>query len=136
MRSLRVLKPFPNRNGYLLVGLMDGRRKRTLYVHRLILRTFSVAPSENHEVCHNDGVRTNNVLTNLRWGTRTENCSDKLIHGTQPFGIQLPHAKLTEDSVRMIRLSDVSSVALAGQLNVSPSAVYQARARKTWRHVN
>jgi hypothetical protein len=50
----------------------DGRRKKE-YIHRLVALTF--LPNEYHlpEVNHIDGIRDNNVLSNLEWVTHQEN---------------------------------------------------------------
>jgi hypothetical protein len=54
-------------------------------------------------VCHNDGDRKNNALTNLRYGTRKENMADRKVHGDQPLGEALPWAKLNAKKVLKIR---------------------------------
>lgn len=41
-------------------------------------------PTPEHEVAHWDGVRTNFVLSNLRWATKKENREDQKRHGTFP----------------------------------------------------
>jgi len=35
-------------------------------------------------VCHNDGDPHNNRVSNLRWGTASENALDAVRHGTHP----------------------------------------------------
>ena len=70
----KILTPSKMRNGYLLINLFtgDGRRKKEL-VHRLVALTFLANEDRLPEVNHIDGVRDNNVLTNLEWVTRKEN---------------------------------------------------------------
>jgi hypothetical protein len=54
------------------------------------------------QVCHSDGIRNNDKLSNLRWGSQTENERDKLIHGTANRGERHGKSKLlTEDIHRM-----------------------------------
>ena len=70
----KILTPSRKSDGYLQINLFtnDGRRKKE-YVHRLVALTF--LPNECHlpEVNHIDGIRDNNVLSNLEWVTRQEN---------------------------------------------------------------
>mgnify|MGYP000973833453 CR=1 FL=1 len=68
--------------GYLQVALhREGRRGRA-FVHRLVLEAFSGPCPSGMEACHIDGDPANNALSNLRWGTHSENMFDKVRHGT------------------------------------------------------
>ena len=60
------LKKIIASTGYEVVNLTTGAKKRKQeHVHRLVLRAFCGDPPPKMEACHSDGVRTNNVLTNL-----------------------------------------------------------------------
>lgn len=78
----RVLKLHEDRNGYIKVLLHRGKRKKNDYVHRLVMIAFKGPCPDGHEVCHNDGSRSNNCVANLRYGTRSENILEKQAHGT------------------------------------------------------
>lgn len=68
------------RTGYRHIKLCPTPgRQRTFLVHRLVALAF-YGPSEL-DVRHLDGDQTNNRLTNLRYGTPTENAADTLRHG-------------------------------------------------------
>lgn len=56
---------------------------KAVLVHRLVLIAFVGAPEQGMEACHNNGVRTDNKLENLRWDTRSANQMDRRKHGTQ-----------------------------------------------------
>jgi hypothetical protein len=59
-------------------------KRRVLSVHRAVCLAFhGLPPSDRHEVAHGDGTRDNNRPENLRWATRSENQSDRTLHGTQ-----------------------------------------------------
>ena len=70
-------------NGYLSVKLSLRGNTRTTYVHELVLRAF-VGPRpysvSRSEIRHLDGVKTNNAITNLKYGTIFENAADRERH--------------------------------------------------------
>lgn len=99
----RVLKPSVGQNGYPMVAIWFDGKAATKTVHSLVLRAFRGDPKAGQECRHLDGDRTNAALANLRWGTRSENMADKLLHGTSPRGESCGTSKLTVDDVREIR---------------------------------
>lgn len=86
LQSGRLLKPMRNNrhsNHRRVVLSKDGKRTDKL-VHRLVLETFIGPCPEGHEACHNDGNPSNNVLSNLRWGTKKSNALDREEHRQEP----------------------------------------------------
>lgn len=69
------------RNGYKVVRLCKDGQQTTRYVHRLVLESFVGKPTNGAECCHIDGNRSNNCLSNLQWGTHSNNMLDKTRHG-------------------------------------------------------
>lgn len=62
---------------YKVVVLSKKGAKTHLKIHRLVLETF-IGPCPNGmEACHNNGINTDNRLSNLRWDTHSENLRDK-----------------------------------------------------------
>lgn len=51
-------------------------RKKGFCVHVLVLLAFVGPPQPGQECCHYDDNPANNRLSNLRWGTRSENIAD------------------------------------------------------------
>lgn len=78
----RTLKPYPMPRGYLMVNLWLDNTQRIWLVHRLVLLVFVGPAPEGMEGLHRDGDNTNNNLSNLRWGTHSENQLDQVAHGT------------------------------------------------------
>lgn len=70
--------------GYVGVVLWKGGQPRSLRVHRLVLEAFVGAQPGGMETLHGNGVRHDNRLVNLRWGTWEENYADRVRHGTAP----------------------------------------------------
>ncbi|WP_420093716.1 NUMOD4 motif-containing HNH endonuclease [Mycobacteroides abscessus] len=68
--------------GYLeLPLLLDGKQKM-FTVHRLVMLAFVGERPEGFDICHNDGDKTNNELSNLRYDTKKSNAQDSIRHGT------------------------------------------------------
>lgn len=133
LRRGQMLKPgvYPSGHHYVLLG--RGNHK---LVHVAVLEAFVGPRPEGHDALHYDDVAGNNILTNLRWGTRSENLHDAVRNGKVAVGEGKPQAKLTEDRVRWIRAnSQFSMNSLAMQLGVSCAAVKQVLDGVTWKHV-
>jgi hypothetical protein len=141
VRSERILNPCVNASGYLSLILTKNGRQRSREVHRLVLETFRGARPEGMECCHNDGVKTNNRLDNLRWDTRSSNQRDKRQHGAIPDfrGEKHPNAKLTAKEVRRIRKlaqQGHTQTSIAKKFGITKSAVCGIIARRTWKHLS
>lgn len=68
-------------------------------------------------------------------GTHTDNMRDAVARGRRPRGEAMPQAKLTEASVRAIRIDPRSHLEIAPFYGVHPATICRLRARKIWRHV-
>ncbi|MEO6068777.1 MAG: HNH endonuclease [Gemmatimonadales bacterium] len=70
------------RNGYKSVCLSHTNIKRNHLVHRLVAMTFIENPEKLEIVNHKDGIRTNNIVSNLEWTTYSANAlhSIKTLH--------------------------------------------------------
>lgn len=78
----RILKPFKNKRGYLILALSKNGNLRTRAVHKLVALAFIGEPFGNQVVRHLDGDSENNHFTNLKYGTHSENSKDAVRHGT------------------------------------------------------
>lgn len=88
----RVLSPGKITGGYVAVTI----RRKTCPVHSMVLTAFVGPRPEGYDTCHGNGVRDDNRLVNLRWGTKTENSADRRAHGTMFAGETSPVAVLTD----------------------------------------
>lgn len=139
--SQRLLKIYRNKRGYCVVNLYKDGGFKTKSVHRLVLLAFVGPCPGGYEACHYDGVRDNNHITNLRWGSRSENQMDRRRHGTTssggPKGARHPMAKLTEQDVLQIRqmfLGKMTQKEIATRFGVEQTNISQIALRKIWRH--
>lgn len=95
-RKGKILKPFKQRDGYVLIDLQD----KTFIVQRIIWRTFKgKIPKGWFAIMHINNIKSDNRLCNLRLGTYSENSiqavNDNLYtHGrTGKHGIENPQSK-------------------------------------------
>jgi hypothetical protein len=64
----RTLKPHVRRDGYASVALCENGQPRTQLVCALVLSAFTGPRPDGMVACHNNGIRNDNRLSNLRWG--------------------------------------------------------------------
>lgn len=77
----RTLRPGTGRTGHLRVSLSREGRQTTHSVHALVLTAFIGRRPDEMEACHTNGDEKDNRLENLRWGTRSDNVLDQVLHG-------------------------------------------------------
>lgn len=142
-----VTRSFPGRD-LATVPRYRGYRHAQLYragsevderpVHHLVLEAFVGLRPPGLECRHLNGKRADNCLTNLMWGTRTENAQDRVAQGMQVRGSSSPMAKLTEADIPPIRrrLADgLSLTAVAREFGVSRDTIHLIRHGRRWAHV-
>lgn len=81
-RRGQLLKQIPHMRGYLLVNLWRDNSARLWLVHRLVLAAFAGPAPEGAEGRHGVGGPADNRLSNLAWGTHSDNMRDQVAHGT------------------------------------------------------
>lgn len=127
------------RGGYLVVNLNAAGKRTKFKIHRLVLWLFKGPCPDGMEGCHNDGDRTNNRISNLRWDTRVGNQADRTRHGSDSRGTRNGLAKLNDVSaleIRKRRSNGESKASLAREYGVTEGTVYAIVIGKTWRHVD
>lgn len=67
---------------YLSVTLCRSGQRKTVKVHLLMLEAFAGPCPPGHEGRHLDGDNLGNRISNLVWGTHSENINDQVRHGT------------------------------------------------------
>jgi len=134
------LSPNINWAGYHRVNLYPKRKgaHRTQSIHRLVLEAFVGPCPDGHETRHIDGIRSNNQLRNLSWGSKKENFKDQVRHETAIRGKRCWAAKLDEQSVRDIRRRTSAGEPqrkLGREFGVSQSAVSAIVRRKSYAYL-
>jgi hypothetical protein len=70
-----------SKKGYLAVKLTRQGQQKRWSVHRLVLTAFVGPCPEGMEACHNNHVKSDNRLANLRWDTASANILDQVSAG-------------------------------------------------------
>jgi hypothetical protein len=141
----RQLKPtLGRRSGYLHVDLRrpgqgsSRERRVNKRVHHFILETFLGPPPIVMECRHKNGIRTDNRLDNLLWGTRSDNMQDAVHHGTIKRGVKQESSKLDDEKIRAILLRlrrGETQKAISDDFGVSNSIISEINSGKAWKHV-
>lgn len=139
------IKSFPGKTGgYICINLYFNNKKCQRKIHRLVLETYVGPCPIGMEGCHNNDIKTDNRLENLRWDTKSANIKEAIIHGNHPAahqnGEKNPRANLTEVKVRVIRyLRKVARFPLkdiAWQFDVGIAAISKICIGKRWKYLN
>lgn len=130
----RLRKPVPVRKGYLSFVFYVNKKPMLRLAHRLVLEAF-VGPRSPGEACrHMDGDPTNNALSNLAWGTYSENTQDQIRHGTDTRGERNGGAKLSQKQADEIRVSHLKATYLSELYGVSQATISRIRHGHRYAH--
>ena len=103
LRNGRFLAGTRYSTGYFVVCLSSGGVVTRRSVHRVVASAWLGPAPHGHQVDHIDGVRTNNVLSNLRYLTPKENIRATVDRGANAFGERNGQSRLTYAQVETIR---------------------------------
>jgi hypothetical protein len=118
---------------YVGFNARDNGRNGSILVHRAVLETFVGPAPEGMEACHNNGIPSDNRLSNLRWGTHTENLADREDHGTNRYQ---GDSILNPSRVSLIRThAGIPDHAWAKEFGLGQLSVMRARLGVTWKDV-
>ena len=133
----RILRQTLRETGYLTVSLSASGAVKTKKVHALVAEAFLGPRPPGMDVCHNNGIRTDNRAENLRYDTRAGNLSDRLAHGRPHRGEAVGSAILTERAAREVlaRKGQSPAAAVGREYGVASRTVRDIWERKTWKHL-
>jgi ribosomal 50S subunit-recycling heat shock protein len=129
-----VLKPSRDRDGYCQVSLSIKNKATTYKVHRLVAMAFIGNKSTKLEVNHKNGIKHDNIVSNLEWVTHCENIKHAFSTGLISHrGRRHPWAKLTDSQVKYIRSSNKKQIELARDFELNPKSIRQILSRVTYK---
>jgi len=141
-RTGKLLKGSISDCGYPRIALVKNGKSKSFLIHRLLLETF-VGPCQSGMECrHLDGNRLNFSLDNLKWGTRSENCRDAVLHKTRykpdTEGSKNGNSKLSDKQVLEIDFLITKGIGLGEitkRFGVSFTTVWSIKMRKTYKYL-
>lgn len=139
--KITILNQQITHDGYLRIELRRPGKIRRCGIHIIVTETFLLNPNNLPEVNHEDGVKSNNCVENLKWVTKSENRRHAIEMGLVKSGCDDPDAVLTAEQVREIRRdciprnSEFGFCAFARKFNVSKTTVSEVYYRKRYRNV-
>ena len=107
-KKIHRLKPKKDRAGYHSVTVLEGGKKHSKFVHRLVAEAFLYNQYNKPEVNHINGIKTDNRLQNLEWVTHSENMQHA--HDT---GLCNPITKAVFDDIQELHYKSVREAAQA-----------------------
>jgi hypothetical protein len=129
----RMLKLTPDKDGYLQIGGSMNNKRIMIKAHRAVLFAFKgPPPTPEHLASHEDGVNTNNMVSNLEWRTQSENIKLKIKHGTHGLTLNVDQVR----NIRAMRSSGSTYKQISESLSVGLSAVAHIVKRRCWAHDN
>jgi hypothetical protein len=90
-------------NGYPTVTLSVKQKKKNISVHILVAEAFIGPRPDKNVICHKDDNKLNNMVSNLKYGTYSDNGKDAVKNGRLKSGEDSPKAKLSNADVDTIR---------------------------------
>lgn len=82
---IKKLKTELSKWGYYRIGLWKNSKIVHKSIHRLVAEAFIPNPENKCDVNHKNGIRTDNMVENLEWTTRSENIQHAYrVLGNQP----------------------------------------------------
>lgn len=134
-----ILKPNLSSNGYLRVGLCKNGIVKESMIHKLVAVAFhGQQPFLNAQVRHLDDNKNNNIATNIKWGTRSDNMKDRVRNGISNQGNRNGMSKLRACCIKEIKIllfRGVPKGKIAEMFNVSRTTIVSIHTKNVWKHL-
>lgn len=112
----------------------DGVKKQHS-THHWIARAFLGPKPEGQVVRHLNDVKTDNRISNLRYGTHAENSADAIRNGLMARGDNHPSSKITQRDVEVMRSAHergVTASILSLVFNIGNTQVHRILKGESW----
>lgn len=115
--------------GYKMVKLHKNGVYRPVTIHKLVAKYFIPNPVNKPQINHIDGVKENNIYTNLEWCTGSEN----LIHAYK-IGLEKGRPKISREQAKAIKeMKGLRSLRDIGKIfSVSKTTIWKIFNNKRW----
>ena len=130
-----ILKNKMGTNGYYYVCLYKNNKQKTFMIHSLVALNFIGDRPYKNDICHINGNRLDNRVSNLKYDTRAENFNDMYRQGKKN-----PKGKLSVEDVLEIRKmrkeENVPYKELAIIFGVSESTIGYVVTKRSYWYIN
>lgn len=138
-----VLRQISDKDGYQIVNLKKHQEGLYSRVHRLVAQAFIPNTDNKPQVNHIDGVKYNNIVTNIEWATLSENrrhaYDTGLQDGKSREGVKNNFSKLNELEVLEIRKMYKKGLTnykeIASMFNVTSGCIQRIITRTNWKFI-
>ncbi len=140
-----VLKPCKRKDGYLVVGVCNGQKRKIRGLHQLVAEAFYGLRPEGLVTNHKNGIKTDNRPQNLEYVTQADNNRHAIAiglfdpHANGRPGASNGRARLSEADViaiRQLRADGHTNKQVAQRFGVCSSTVDAIKRRVNWRHLS
>ena len=125
----RVLSVFLSQEGYPCAHLWKSGKRTLRKVHTLVLTAFVGPRPDGMEACHENDVKADNRLENLRWDTKRANAADKRGNQRQPRKLS---AEVVIEMRRLRKEEGLPFAEIAKRFGCSRAAAQKAISGKTY----
>lgn len=102
--GIKKLTPIKTKKGYFRIGLHTNGKVTIKSIHSIVLTAFDRPRKAGEETRHLNGIKTDNRLSNIKWGTRKQNDDDRWkVHKIGPRNENHWKCKLSDKQVKEIR---------------------------------
>jgi len=135
-KTEKFLKPCPDHEGYLQVGLYKDRSRYSKKIHKLVIEAFVGPCPEGKEANHISGIKANCRLDNLEYLTHSENLKHAFKMGLMNNeGENGPNAKLNmikAREIRKLRRQGMSCKNLTKRFRIGYQTIYNIINNEAW----
>lgn len=141
LRKGRILTQQKTHHPYLRVTFSINGKRSDFFAHIIVGLVWVANPSSKPKINHKNGIKLDNLPSNLEWCTDSENIQHAYDTGLFPkrFGANNHFTKLTEQQAReiklMIRDTSMTVKTIAEAFNVSRGAIYGIKKGFNWSHL-
>lgn len=142
-RNEKQLKPSKDTGGYLGVNVSKNGIVKRFMIHRMVGECYLDNVNNLPEINHEDGNKSNNRYSNLKWTTSSDNKKHAYNNGLMmaPKGEKSKVSKLKNEDVIYIREKykprdkQYNKEKLSTMFNISQRTINDIISNKTWKHI-